>query len=163
ASVKPRPRRKASKNRGGSKMRSLTSVTWSPSISTLIAPSPSTRARYSVAIVLTRRSAIRAHFVEFGDVERPEHALDALLVETVGAQPGAERSGVRRLHRAEAAVAAPVVAGAERAAPGVRDGAEARRPVSDGDADVAAALALGADAGRGDVRAAAVQVGGENL
>src|SRR5262245_48604735 len=115
-------------------MRSLTSVTWSPSISTRIAPSPSTRARASVAIVFTCRSAIRAHPVELGDVERPEHSLDALLVHAVGAQPGGERGGVRRLHRAEAPVATPVVGGAERAAARVRYRAEARRPVRNRDA-----------------------------
>ena len=46
----------------------------------------------------------------------------------------------------EAAVAAAVVGRAERAASGVGDRAEAGRAVGDGDTDVAAALALHADA-----------------
>ena len=45
ASMNERPRRKASKKRGGSKIRSSTCSTVSPSSLTVIAPSPSTRAR----------------------------------------------------------------------------------------------------------------------
>ena len=68
-----------------------------------------------------------------------------------------QRDRVRRLHRAEAAVAAAVVGRAERAAAGVGDRAEARRAVRDHDADVAAPLALHADARRRDVRPPAVE------
>ena len=58
----------------------------------------------------------------------------------------AERSGVRRLHRPEAAVAAAVVGRAERAAAGMGDRAEAGRAVRDHHADIALQLALDADA-----------------
>ena len=68
-----------------------------------------------------------------------------------------------RLHRPEAAVAAAVVGGAERAAAGVGDRTEAGGAVGDHDADVAAPLALDADAVRGDRRAAVLQEGADHL
>ena len=52
ASVNFRPFRNASKNRGGSKMRSFTSSTTSSLIRMKRAPSPSTRASVSILIVL---------------------------------------------------------------------------------------------------------------
>ena len=65
--------------------------------------------------------------------------------------------------RAEAAVAAAVVGGAQRAAPGLGDRPEARHPVGNGDADSTAALALHAHAVGRDPRAPALQRRGEHL
>src|SRR6516225_2967297 len=112
-------------------MLSFTSATLSPSISTRMPPSPSTRARYSVTIVL---AAIRL-------LERAARL----------------RGRARRLGWAEAAEAATVVRGAQRAAARVRDGAEARRAVRDEHADAAQPLALGADALGRDLGPPAVQ------
>ena len=68
-----------------------------------------------------------------------------------------------RLHRPEAAVAAAVVGRAECAAAGVRDRPEAGRAVGDHHADVAARLALEADAVRRDLRPAAVNERSDHL
>src|SRR4029079_9127603 len=93
-------------------------------------------------------------------VEGAEQAHDVALLET---QVIAERAGGRRLHRAEAAEAAAVVARAQRAAARVGDRPEARRPVRDHHADVARALALDAHAVAADRGAARAQAGRAEL
>ena len=64
------------------------------------------------------------------------------LVDAEQRQAPGKRRRVRRILRAEAAVTAAVVAGAEGAAAGVRDRPQARRSVGDHNADIAGELAL---------------------
>src|SRR4051794_23072636 len=116
-------------------MRRRTSSTRPSRRRTCRAPSPSTRASASVTI---SRSGT--------GVERPVEADEIALGHAVRGQPGAEGARVRGLHRPEAAVAAAVIARAQRAAARVRDGAEAWRAVRDHDAHVAPPLALDAHA-----------------
>src|SRR5688572_28244191 len=139
-SVNARPRRNASKNRGGSKISSRTSSTWLSRRRTWRDPSPSTRAsgperssRSAMCLAELRRARVEG-------AEQP-HDVDLLQPEVV-----AERARVRRLHRPEAAEAAAVIARAQRPAARVRDGPEAGRAVGDHHADVAGPLALDADA-----------------
>src|SRR5919198_4163454 len=145
-------------------MRSLTSCTSPSRTRTSIAPSPSTRASTSVRISRSAIAclALRGERSRAG-VERAVEAHDVALRQAVPRQPGAQRTGVGLLHRAEAAVAAAVVARAQRPTAGVRHRAHARRAVGDHDADVAAPLALHADAVRGDLRLALVEVGADDL
>src|SRR4029453_6901427 len=147
ASVNARPRRNASKKRGGSYMRSCTSATMPPSMRTYIAPSPSTRASASTLIVRLMGLARLAERRRAG----VECAVDAHQV-SIGKpqllQPRGQSRRVGGLHRPEAAVAAAVVGRAQRTAAGVRDRTEARCAVGDHDADGVAALALDADAVR---------------
>src|SRR4051794_38053408 len=140
-------------------MRRRRSATSPSAIRTYIAPSPSTRASASVRIVRVRRGSARsltrlALLTEGGGrrMERAEDAHDVDVLDAEPLEPASERPGVRRLHRPEAAVAAAVVARAQRAAAGVRDRPEARRAVGHHDAHVAAPLALDADAVRLDRR-----------
>src|SRR5512143_452818 len=120
-------------------MRSFTSATWPPRSWMARPPSPSTRASASTTIDLGREVALRTvvligiarHSEGCGvGVERPEGAHQ---LGPAGAQvllpPGAERGGVGRLRRAEAAVAAALVGGADRAAAGLGDGPQAGRAV----------------------------------
>src|SRR3954463_6799955 len=118
-------------------MRRRTSSTTPSRTRTCSAPSPSTRA----SAVATRMRSVIGEGVE-GAVQ----AHDVALGKAVRGHPRAERARIRRLHRPEAAEAAAVVARAQRAAARVRDRAEARRAVRDGDADVPGALALDAHA-----------------
>src|SRR5271157_5938174 len=127
ASLNLRPRRKASKKRGGSKMLSFTSMTRWSRIRTNKPPSPSTRARRSTLMVLAfmgfalfpERFGVRiegaegAHKLRFGDAQ--------------GGPARAHRSGIGRFLWPEAAVAAAIISGAQGAAPGQRDRAETRR------------------------------------
>jgi hypothetical protein len=76
---------------------------------------------------------------------------------------GGQRRGVRGVVRTEAAVAAAVVGGAQRPAPGLGDGPEAGHPFGDRDAHGPAALALHADAVGRDPGSAALQHRGEHL
>src|SRR5512139_2456064 len=128
-------------------MRSLTSTTLPPRTCTVRPPSPSTRARASTVIVLLRALVligITRHAEGGGPgvvrAERPDEVgagrSEVLL------PPAPEGGGVRRLGGAEAAVAAALVRGAERAAARLGDRAEARRAVSGHDADRAPPLAL---------------------
>src|SRR3954469_3024288 len=112
-------------------MRSRTSSTRPSRTRTFSAPSPSTRA--SASVTNTRSGML---------VEAAVEPHDVALGQAVLRQPGTERVAVGRFHRPEAAVAAAVVARAQRATAGVRQGAEARRAVRDHHAHVAAALAL---------------------
>src|SRR5688572_15110875 len=121
-----------------------------------IAPSPSTRASRSVLIV-------RVSVTEGLGVEGPVDAHEVDLVHPEALQPRVQRLRPRGLHRAEAAVAAAVVGRAQRAAAGVRDRAEAGRAVGDHHADVAGALALDADAVRGDRGTELVEVRADDL
>src|SRR4051795_12096388 len=101
-------------------MRNLTSCTCPSRTRTSMAPSPSTRARTSVRI---SRSAIAGLALgaerRRGRVEGSIQAHDVLVGHAVGGHPGAERRRVGLFHRAEAAVAAAVVAGAQRSTAGV--------------------------------------------
>src|SRR6478609_4402072 len=97
---------------------------------------------------------------------RVEGAVYAHEIDVIGTELGhavAERSRVRRLHRAEAPVAPAVVGGAQGAAARVGDRTEAGRAVGDHDADGPAALALDADAVCANARAPAVEVGVDDL
>ena len=147
-SPQARPRRNASKKRGGSKIRS------------------SRRAHLAVPHRhLERALALDAR--EVVDLDRPsrhggrprrgtsgasgvEGAIEALEVALAACRAAssqrAERRRVRRLHRPVAAVAAAVEGRAERAAAGVRHRPEAGRAVRHHHADVAPELALDADA-----------------
>ncbi len=158
ASVNARPRRNASKKRGGSKMPSCTSIdlavphrasvsaafaldagqvvdldrALSRSLTSAVAPAPRSRAGTA------RRSALK----------RAEDAHQVAAGATPSARATSARASarVRRLLRPEAAVAAAVVGRADRAAAGLRHRPEAGRAVRHHDADVAAQLALDADA-----------------
>src|SRR5215203_6390863 len=103
-------------------MRRRTSSTRPSRMRRNIAPSPSTRASRSVLIV-------RVSVTEGLGVERAVHAHEVDLVHAEARQPWVERLRPRRLHRAEAAVAAAMVGGAKGTAAGVRDRAEAGRAV----------------------------------
>src|SRR4051794_27741210 len=137
-------------------MRRCTSSTCPSWMRRNIAPSPSTRASRSVLIV-------RVSVTEGLDVEGPVHAHEVDLFHPQAREPRVERLRTRGLHRAEAAVAAAVVGRAERAAAGVGDRAQARRAVRDHHADVARALALDADAVRGDRGLALIQERADDL
>src|SRR5512134_3781248 len=142
ASRYERPRRKASKKRGGSKMLSSTCFASPPSRRMVRAPSPSTRVMYPTWRV--RDSVISLALLAEGRGRRVVGAQGPHDVPPRHAHAGEharERLGLRGLARAEAAITAAEVARAERAAAGVGDGAEARGP-GDQDADVAAHLAF---------------------
>src|SRR5262245_35746199 len=122
-------------------MRSSRAAISPSAMRTYIAPSPSTRASASVRNVRVRRSdpLTRLALLPEGRGRGMERAIDAhdvALLHAEPAEPAAERARVRRLHRPEAAVAAAVVARAQRAAARVRDRPEARRAVRDHHADV---------------------------
>src|ERR1019366_7880583 len=155
-SIWDRPRRNASKKRGGSKIRSSTLSALFPLRRMSSAPSPSTRASVSTLIVRVlafMTLALLAEGLGVG-IEGSEHTHETSR-RNVGREKGsAERRRVRRLHGAEAAAG---VARAERTAARVRDGTQARRAVRDHDSDISLELALDAHAMRGDVRLAPVQ------
>src|SRR5262249_59610106 len=119
-----------------------------PRIRTCIAPSPSTRASAAVWIVRVSPSAIGLQSLALFPERLPrsvEGAVDPDHVPLVHAEPlepAREGRSVRRLHRAEAAVAAAVIARAERAAAGVGHGPEAGRALGHHHADVPRSLAL---------------------
>src|SRR5208282_561180 len=157
ASLNLRPRRKASKKRGGSKMLSFTSVTRWSRTRTNKPPSPSTRARTSTLMVLAfMRFAL---FPEsFGvSIEGTEGAHKFRLGNAQGGPARAHRGGIGRFLGPEAPVAAAVVGRAKRAAPGQRNGAQTRRAVRYHDADGSAPLAFHAHAMRRSHRLPAVQ------
>src|SRR5512133_1612441 len=145
-------------------MRSLTSWTRPSRTRTSIAPSPSTRA--SILVRISRSAMVRLALGperRRAGVERAIQAHDVALGQVVTGQPAPERARIGLLHRPETAVAAAVVARAQRTAAGVRHRAQARRAVSDHHADVAAALALDAHAVTGDLGPALVQIGADDL
>src|SRR5208337_523508 len=159
ASLNLRPRRKASKKRGGSKMLSFTSVTRWSRTRTNKPPSPSTRARTSTLMVLAfMRFAL---FPErFGvSIKGTEGAHKFRLGDAQGGPARAHRSGIRRLLWSKTSVAAAIVGGAKGAAPGQGNGTQTRRAVRDHDADSPAPLALHAHAMRRGYRLPAVQEG----
>jgi hypothetical protein len=141
---------------------------------TCSAPSPSTRASASTSM---RRVASRARRpqVRFRSTSRPPSGTGrrrrcrcAGRAASRRGRRRARRSGrparqVGLLHRAEAAVAAAREVGAERAAAGLRGGAQAGLPVGDHDAHGAAALALEAHGVVGHLRLAAGQGGADHL
>src|SRR5579859_3444016 len=124
-----------------------TSVTRLPAVCTYSAPSPSTRARASTLIV-RRLTGMRVtgyrvagrrlhwHAQRLGcfaervrlPVDPAVGPRDCRVRHAEVLPPGGERVRVGALHRAVAAVASAIVGGADRAAPRVGDGAEARRP-----------------------------------
>src|SRR5262245_33042640 len=117
-------------------MRSLRSATSPSAMRTYMAPSPSTRASASVRSVRVRRSGAFMRLALLPErrgrgVERAVDAHHVSLLDAEPAEPAGERARVRRLHRPKAAVAAAVVARAQRAAARVRDRPEAGRAVRD--------------------------------
>src|SRR5665213_1875933 len=96
-------------------------------------------------------------------VEAPEEAEDVGFGHAVDLQPVRERLRVRRVLRAEAAIAAPGVRRADGTAASLGDRPEAWRPVSNSDADSAAPFALDAHAVRRDARATVLDDGCEDL
>src|SRR4249919_3961101 len=88
-------------------------------------------------------------------VEGPEGTGDVGRDDTQGLPLTAQGLGVRRLHGSEAAVAAPQVGGADRAAAGLGDRAEARRAPGHGHARRSPRLALRADTAGVEIRAPA--------
>src|SRR5215469_10909462 len=147
-------------------MSSLASVTRPFSVTISRPPSPSTRAstgtltRVSGSCVMDRCLLAERLRVR---IERTERADQVIAARAELAPACGERRGVRRLHRPEAAVAAPVEARAQRAAAGLRHRAEAGRAVRHHHAGVAGAFALDAHAMPADPRLAAVQVRGDHL
>src|SRR5208337_4402825 len=158
-----RPLKKASKNRGGSKIFSLTSATASPLTRRYRPPSPSTRARISTLMVLlfmgfALPAELRGVGVEFTEGLHQTRFGDPKTL----TEPGSQGGGVGRLLGAIAAVAAPVVGGAQGPAAAV-----GYRPqtwsAQDHDADVAPSLALQADAVGRQPRGAAAEIGADHL
>src|ERR1035438_172388 len=92
-------------------------------------------------------------------VESPVGPHQISLAHSHPAPPRAERRGVRRLLGPEASVTTACVPRAEGAATNLRHGTEAGGAMRDHHADRAALFALHADAVRGRVRLAALQVG----
>src|SRR5262245_38609399 len=124
--------------------------TWPSRIVTRSAPSPSTRASPATVSCLVRwLIAVPVGEGGSGGVERREHPADGALVHAAYPELLGQRRDVGGGHRAEASVAPPRVRGAKRAAPGVRDGPQARGPVGHHHARQAPAPALGAPAGLG--------------
>src|SRR5512133_1741469 len=109
----------------------------------------------SVLIVLVCSAIGAANLLERLDVEGAEDAIHRSVVHAENSQLARERNGIRRLHRSEASIAATVVRRAESAATGVSDGTEAWRSVRHHHADVSPALAFGAHARGGNLRASA--------
>src|SRR5215470_20267636 len=129
--------------------------TWPSRIVTRSAPSPSTRASpATVSSLLRWLIVVPVGEGGSGGVERREHPADGALVHAAYPELLGQRGDVGGGHRAEASVAAARMSGAQRAAPGVGDGSQAGGPVRHHHARQAAALALGAHAGIGDVRLA---------
>src|ERR1035437_555558 len=166
-SMYPRPRRNASKKRGGSKMRSSTSVTRPSRVRMNIPPSPSTRARAGMRrvrfwVLAGISFALLAEGVGPG-VERPEGSNQVWTRDPGALEPARKRRGVRGVRRTEAAVAAPTVGRAECTATGLRHRPETGRAGGNHHADVLTALALETDAVRGYVGPAPDQEGREHF
>src|SRR5574341_756938 len=121
-------------------MRSLTSLTCPPRSLMVRPPSPSTRASASTTIDFGREAALLRGLVLIGIARGSEgggpgvvaaegaHQLGARRAQLL-LPPAAERGGVGRFRGPEAAEAAALIGGAERPAPGLRDGPEAGRRV----------------------------------
>ena len=115
-----RPRRNASKKRGGSKIRSCTSSTRPPSSGRAARPRPRRGRRYSTSddrLASAQSTAAAWRFV-LGSAAPALNVRnepdDPSGVGPRSRKPRASDGGVRARHRAEAAVAAAVVARAER-------------------------------------------------
>src|SRR6266568_305276 len=130
-----------------------------PSATTMCsAPSPSTRASELTRSCLLRwLISVPLHEAGCGGGEGREYPVDIGGGHAVDTQDGKQRTDIRLLHRPETAEAAAPVGGAQCAAPGLGDRAQARDAVGDGDTGGAAALALGAHAGVRQVGCAAGQ------
>ena len=109
-----RPRRNASKNRGGSKMLNRAAPTRSPSRVTLNEPSPRPGVRDDASDRLGWSSGLR--MPGRGDVERREHPVDVVVGHAIPAQERDQRGARLVGHRSEAAVA-PAVVRAGQSAP----------------------------------------------
>src|SRR5689334_3534803 len=96
------------------------------------------------------------------DVERAVDSLDVTLAHAAGGELAAQRWRVRRLHRAEAAIAAAIVRRADRTASGMRDRPKAGNAAHQY-ARRAAQLALDADAVGGRVWLARIQERSQHL
>src|SRR5208283_321227 len=159
ASLNLRPRRKASKKRGGSKMLSFTSMTRWSRIRTNKPPSPSTRARKSTLMVLAfMRFALFPECFGVG-IEGTEGAHKFRLGDAQGGPTRAHGGGIGRFFWLEAPVAAAIVGVAKRAAPGQRHGTQTRRAVRHHHPDRPAPPALHAHVMRRRHRLHAVQEG----
>src|SRR5512134_3503562 len=116
-------------------MRSLTSVTRPPRSESVRPPSPSTRASAATVIVRLLFVFVLIGIARGSEGRRPgvvaaegAHQLGAARAELL-LPVAAERGGVGRLGRPEAAVAAAAEGRAERPAARLGDGAEAGRAV----------------------------------
>src|SRR5215467_1636693 len=150
-------------------MSSLVSVTW-PSL-TMISrpPSPSTRARAGTLMcrlpcVMLARLLVcgRAEWLGRG-VKSAERTSQGWATRAEVLPDLGHRRGVRRFHRAEAAVAAAIDARAERAAASLRHWPQARRAVRHHHADPPGAFALDAHGVPADIRPAPGEESGDHL
>src|SRR5579871_1674980 len=131
-------------------------------MTTVSAPSPSTRASALTLIVLRAMTlGLRAERLAVS-VEGTVEPMQVALARAEGSKLSRQRDRIRRLHRSIAAVTAAIVAGAQRTAAGVSDRAEAWRSVRDQHTDIASELALDADAMRRHGRLAPGEEGGDH-
>src|SRR5512135_1848879 len=151
------PRRKASKNLGGSKIVSLTSATLPSFTRTKSAPSPSTLASWSTLMTLLLMSITLLPEGNRIGIESPEREHDVMVALAELFEMSAKRRRIRILHRSVAAVAAAVIRRAERTAPRLRDRSETGELLCHHDTDCPPELAFHADAVGGNVRLPAVQ------
>src|SRR5512147_1213728 len=136
-------------------MRSFSPRTTPSRIRTWSAPSPSTRASVSTLRVRVLASLIRLALAAEGSrrgVVGAEHVPDLLPRGALLRQPAGEARRIRRLNRAEAAVAAAAERRTQVAAAGLRHRTQAGDAARHHDADRARALALDALAVVRDVR-----------
>src|SRR5215470_15753912 len=85
-------------------------------------------------------------------IECAKNPGDIALAHSQGREFAGDRTGVRALGRSETAVAPATVSRTDRAAAGLRDGAETRRALGNHDADGTARFAFVTDAVAGDHR-----------
>src|SRR5262249_31090537 len=96
-------------------------------------------------------------------IETAEGPHQVWFSDTEANPTGGERPRVRRLHRAEAPVATPVISGAEGTATGVGHGPQAGRAARHHHTHRPMPLALDADAVCGSVRFAPIQEGAQHF
>src|SRR3990172_6644043 len=157
ASVNLRPRMKASKNRGGSKIPKLHSETLPSRMATFSQPSPSTLVMYSTPI--RRVSEVTCCLREFGGAhrERPQRFRQIGPIGT-SSLPGCEKRGdVRMGRRTKAPVTSATERGADRSTSSPGDGTEAGDSGRDQQAGGASLFAFVADRVLRNVRTTARQ------
>src|SRR3990172_857456 len=151
ASLAWRPRRNASKKRGGSKISRRRSVTLPCSTVRCSAPSPSTRASAPtwMLLVLSLRDGI-AGFPQWAyvAVDAAQAAHGPVATEPLPFEQSRKGGHVRIVGGAEAAVAAAMHGRADGPAPGAGDRPQTRLAARDHDAHRAPPLAFHADAVR---------------